>query len=63
MKLNNLVTIIICLSFSMGLFQMNVRAEIDIENVVGAWLFDEGKGTVAEDLSGNELNGTLQGKL
>lgn len=63
MKLNYLISIFICLSFSMGLFQMNVRAEIDIENVVGAWLFDEGKGTVAEDISGNELNGTLQGKL
>lgn len=63
MKLCFLITIIICLSFSIGIFQMSVHAEIDIENVVGAWLFDEGKGTVAEDLSGNELNGTLEGKL
>ena len=27
-------------------------AEIDFETAVGIWLFDEGKGGVAEDISG-----------
>ena len=40
---------------------IQTEAEIDPETLVGVWLFDEGKGDVAEDLSGNELDGTLQG--
>ena len=32
-------------------------AQIDPDTIVGAWLFDEGKGKVAEDLSGGQHNG------
>ena len=59
MQLCVLVAILVCLSF--GFMVIQTEAAIDPETLVGAWLFDEGKGTVAEDLSGNELNGTLQG--
>ena len=33
------------------------HAQIDPDTIVGAWLFDEGKGKVAEDLSGGQHNG------
>ena len=29
------------------------NVEIDPKNIVGMWLFDEGKGKVTEDVSGN----------
>ena len=35
-------------------------AQIDPDTIVGAWLFDEGKGKVAEDLSGGQHNGKLE---
>jgi hypothetical protein len=35
---------------------------IDPENVVGAWLFDEGEGEVLEDISGNGHDGIIVGK-
>jgi hypothetical protein len=34
-------------------------AKIDEGSIIGMWLFDEGKGDVAEDSSGNGNNGTL----
>jgi len=34
---------------------------VDKENVVGAWLFDEGSGKVVRDASGNQHNGEIQG--
>ena len=34
-------------------------AEIDLETAVGIWLFDEGKGGVATDLSGEGNDGEL----
>ena len=34
-------------------------AQIDPETLVGAWLFDENKGDIAEDASGNGNDGTL----
>ena len=37
------------------------NARIDAQTAAGIWLFDEGKGDVAGDLSGNENHGTLQG--
>lgn len=33
--------------------------QIDVENAVGLWLFDEGQGEVVNDLSGNENHGTF----
>ena len=36
------------------------RAKIDPKTVVGIWLFDEGNGKVAEDLSGNGHDGELK---
>ncbi|MDE0555538.1 MAG: hypothetical protein OXI24_15055 [Candidatus Poribacteria bacterium] len=35
-------------------------AKIDPKTVVGIWLFDEGNGKVAEDLSGNGHDGELK---
>ena len=37
------------------------HAEIDIDDVVGLWLFDEGEGEVVNDISGNENHGTFNG--
>lgn len=41
-------------------------AKIDTKNIMGIWLFDEGKGDAAEDASGNgnsgEINGAKWGK-
>ncbi len=34
-------------------------AKIDPKNIVGMWLFDEGKGDIAKDSSGNKNDGTL----
>ncbi|MDE0638389.1 MAG: LamG domain-containing protein [Candidatus Poribacteria bacterium] len=59
MKLCVFVAILISLSFSFMIIQ--TEAAIDPETLVGAWLFDEGKGDVAEDLSGSKLDGTLKG--
>ncbi len=36
-------------------------AKIDFETCVGMWLFDEGRGNVAEDSSGTDNNGTIEG--
>ncbi len=58
-KLTVLAAILVCLSF--GFIVVQTEAEIDPATIAGAWLFDEGTGKVAEDLSGNKLDGTLQG--
>ena len=49
-----------------GLFILTVLApaicaELDMGNVVGLWLFDEGEGDVVNDLSGNENHGSFNG--
>ena len=36
-------------------------AEIDPKPIVGAWLFNETKGKIAADSSGNNHNGKLEG--
>ena len=36
-------------------------AEIDFKTCVGMWLFDEGRGDEAEDSSGTDNNGTIEG--
>ncbi len=58
---------ILCIVLT-GLFSVSVLivpatwAEIDPDTVVGVWLFDEGKGDVASDASGNGLDGEFEGK-
>ena len=44
------------------LFITTASAEIDPDTIVGMWLFDEGKGNVATDESGNGLDGGFEGK-
>ena len=51
---------IMCISFMISLmFACISYAEITPENTVGVWLFDEGNGTTAKDLSGNSDDGLL----
>ena len=37
-----------------------IGAKVDLETAMGIWLFDENKGTVATDLSGNNNHGQIQ---
>ena len=39
----------------------HVNAKVDPEIILGVWLFDEDKGAVAEDASGNERIGSIKG--
>jgi len=51
-----------CLSLIfLAIVAVPTRAEINMEDVVGLWLFDEGDGEVVNDLSGNENHGTFNG--
>ncbi len=54
---------IICISFIIVslMFAGQSYAEIDPETVLGIWLFDEGKGDITADASGNGNDGTLGG--
>ena len=45
--------------FGFGCLILSSDADFDPETLVGAWLFDEGKGNTADDASGNDLDGTL----
>ena len=38
-----------------------IGAKIDLETAMDIWLFDENKGTVAKDISGNNNHGQIQG--
>jgi len=42
------------------LFTGQSEGEIDPESIAAAWLFDEGKGKVAKDISGNDYDGELK---
>lgn len=44
---------LICMCLILGLTSQGT-AEIDLKNLTGLWMFDEGKGDESEDLSGNE---------
>ncbi len=57
-----LSVMLICLFSISILFISIASAEIDPSTVVGVWLFDEGKGDVASDASGNGLDGEFNGK-
>ncbi|MCY4402931.1 MAG: LamG domain-containing protein [Candidatus Poribacteria bacterium] len=59
MKFSIVFILMVCLSF--GFLDFSSDAAIDPETIVGAWLFDEGSGNVAGDMSGNALDGTVQG--
>ena len=37
-----------------------IGAKIDLETAMGIWLFDENKGAMAKDLSGNNNHGQIQ---
>ena len=47
--------------FAVGILISSSYAKIYSEALVGMWLFDEGKGAVAEDSSGNGHDGTIMG--
>jgi hypothetical protein len=52
----------ICLSLIVTLlFVIPSYAAIDPGTIAGAWLFDEGSGTIAKDTSGNGKDGNIQG--
>lgn len=53
----------ICLGLMIAglFFATPSEAEIDPNSIVGLWLFDEGKGNEAEDSSGNNYHGDLEG--
>lgn len=57
---------LVCVCFSLffvGVLSVSTAsAAIDPANVVGLWLFDEGKGNVATDASENGLDGEFEGK-
>lgn len=46
-----------------GMLTTQGYAWIDPESVIGMWLFDEGDDDTAEDSSGNENDGTLEGAM
>ena len=51
---------IICIGFIFSLASVSIiHAQIDRQAVVGAWLFDEGTGEIARDLSGKSGSGKL----
>ncbi len=52
---------IICISFIIisMMFAVVSNAKIDQKDIMGMWLFDEGKGDVAEDISGHGNDGVL----
>jgi len=54
---------IVCISFIIITLMLAgvSHAKIDKKNIMGVWLFDEGKGDVAEDASGNGNDGELNG--
>jgi len=54
----SILTLISIVIFSLFLAGFGY-AKIDIKTVVGMWLFDDGKGTIAKDSSGNGNDGTL----
>ena len=59
----SILSVMLTCLFSIGiLFISAASASIDPDTVVGVWLFDEGKGDVASDASGNGLDGELMDK-
>ena len=59
MKFRIVVSMLTCFIFCLMI--ISSEAAFDPETLVGAWLFDDGNGDVAEDSSGNGLDGALKG--
>jgi len=53
MKIRILGMTLVCICLILGLTSQGIAA-IDLKNLTGLWLFDEGAGQVSEDISGNE---------
>ena len=53
----------VILGFAVLIFSTQCHAKIDSKSIVGIWLFDDGKGDVAKDSSGNKNDGNLKGDL
>lgn len=53
--------LILCLGLAITalIFTAQSDADIDPASVIGAWLFEEGKGDTVSDSSGNDLDGTV----
>jgi hypothetical protein len=58
MKVKCLLIVVTAL-FIVGLLTTSSYAKLDLTTCVGMWLFDEGKGDIATDSSGNKNDGTL----
>ena len=52
------IRIIGCICLSL-IFALNSEGKLDKNNIMGMWLFDEGKGKVATDSSGNGNDGEI----
>jgi len=59
MKVKYLLIGVVVLFSASLLFAVSSEAKMDPKTIAGMWLFNEGKGKVAKDSSGNENNGTL----
>jgi len=60
MRLRDLLIAMVALS-AVAVLVSSSYARIDPEAIVGLWLFDEGKGNLAEDSSGNGHDGSIMG--
>lgn len=56
-----LIGIVIVVYVTFGIFLIPSEAKIDAKDVVGLWLFDEGKGEAVSDASGNKHDGKIIG--
>jgi len=61
LKNANLMIVGMVVLFVAGVLTIPSYAKLDPKNAVGIWLFDEGKGDIAKDSSGNKNDGTLEG--
>lgn len=52
---------LLCVSLIFLCFALTGQSSAGIEKIAGAWLFDEGSGTVAKDSSGNDNHGEFMG--
>jgi hypothetical protein len=60
MKVRSLLVVVVVL-FVAGVLASSTHAALDPKTVVGMWLFDDNKGTVASDSSVNKNVGTVKG--
>jgi hypothetical protein len=56
------LTIIVCVFF-VTIMSLASSYALDSQMICGIWLFDEGKGNVVEDSSGNGFSGELKGDI